>query len=65
MSVLRDQRTRPATSVVNLATSPAIAKTLLLRVLDVVVVVVVSNLVVDPRSATRYARLSSVALDIF
>ncbi|PVH80484.1 hypothetical protein DL98DRAFT_190747 [Cadophora sp. DSE1049] len=51
-----DQRTRLATSAVNLATSPVIAKTLLLRVLDVVAVV--SNLVVDPKSATRYACLS-------
>jgi len=49
-----DQRTRPATSVVNLATSPAIAKTLLLRVLDVVAVV--SNPVVDPKSATSAPR---------
>lgn len=56
VSALMDQRTRPATSAVNLATSPAIAKTLLLRVLDVVAVV--SNPVVDPKSATRYDCLS-------
>lgn len=47
-----DQRTRPATSAVNPATSPVIAKTLPLRVLDVVAVD--SNPVVDPKSATRY-----------
>ncbi|KAH9217763.1 hypothetical protein DL95DRAFT_92125 [Leptodontidium sp. 2 PMI_412] len=50
-----DQRTRPATSAVNPATSPVIAKTLPLRVLDVVAVD--SNPVVDPKSATSAPRL--------
>jgi hypothetical protein len=59
-----DQRTRPATSAVNPATSPVTAKTLLLRVLDVVVVVD-SNPVVDLKSATsvpRSATLPATAL---
>jgi len=51
-----DQRTRPATSAANPVTSPAIAKILLLRELDVVAVVVDSNPVVDPRSATSAPR---------
>jgi hypothetical protein len=52
VNVLRDPRTKLAISAVSQAISLATAKTLLLRVLDVVVD---SNLVVDPRSATRYA----------
>ena len=52
MNALRDQRTRLATSAVSQATSLATARTLLLKVLDVAVED--SNLVVDPRSATRY-----------
>ena len=52
VNALRDPRTRLATSAVSQATSLATAKTLLLRVLGEVVD---SNLVVDPRSATRYA----------
>jgi len=47
-------RIRPATSVVNLVTSPATAKTHPKRVLDVVALVV---LVVQPKSATSAQRL--------
>lgn len=49
VSAQRAPRTRPATSAVKLATSPASAQADLLRV---VVARVVS--VVDPKSATRY-----------
>ena len=52
MNALRDPRTRLATSAVSQATSLVTAKTLLRRALDVVAED--SNLVADPRSATRY-----------
>jgi len=59
VSALRDQRTKPATSVASLDTSPETAQTPLLRELAVeeVVVPVATRVVVDPKSATSAQRL--------
>jgi hypothetical protein len=57
VNVPRDQRTRLATSAVNLATFPGTAPTLLLKVLDVVVVVSQPVVGVDLKSATRFVTI--------